>query len=418
MESIIAFLIKLYAKLLLKPAVQKFIDSTSRYLINLYLFFFQNPFLFLRYAISPPSGHKRPWLLVIFAVILLSSVNISYASVFHASQISIFKWVYLKTELIQIIPDSWDLVKLPFKSYLFGCLILNSICLGTISKIWKKIVVTGSMNYSMGLDNFCNWTVDAITKDTESVYIAATTPLIHIFYDNINSSDLSEYGGTDNTFESKFCEPFLKNLRNCKNSIKHLRFLYYSPDLLREKAKWVPIKDGANFAKYLENIRYFQEETVRAYARGFRDNLMDIKIKEAFRESHTLHMWIAIIKNKPNLLIPKENTVVLALTDQRNLRISGNGNSKNTENKKLAEKIAKNVMCIKCSTSNIVNFFEEIFEKQWDETEVNLEAILTLLRESRKGKSIDILLRHKYDSAVHGSLKSSGDPTHIIYSTT
>jgi NitT/TauT family transport system substrate-binding protein len=358
----------------------------------LFQFFLRGVWNFLLDMRSPGSGSRRPWLIFFIAVALSLFATLSYWHLLH------------------------DWLKWPAKSIWFGILLVVWVSFATLNKVWQK--TKSQINFDKGLKKFTKWVVDAIDSYTETIYIAVNTPLIHIFHDMPEQEQLSSYGSSDNSlFEKEFCYPFKDALAKCRSNLKDVKFLYYPPVFLREKSPWLPISGEVDFKSYTNSIDQFAMDVVTAYARGIdTKNKKQEKVKQIFRETIMLPLWIAVIKRHSAQGRPAEHTLVLALTDRRDLQKPIGNVSSNKEKKKFAGEIAKNIMCIRSTDSNTVNFFEGVFEELWNEENLSVDIILELLHRSRKGHGIEILLREQYNANIHGNLKA-GTPSEILYST-
>lgn len=361
-------------------------------------------------VIYPGKDHNRPWFLAVIALLL---------SISSCASFSMLIWLLENQGKSVASSDFTSFFRSQeFKLnnyFLWGNFLLVVIAVILVGTVWRKIKHRGELEFDKELSTFCKWTTDAINDRTTCIHIAVNTPLIHIFHDKPSSETLSEYRSGD--FEDKFCYPLCDKLAECQSEAGYIKFLYYSPEILRTRVPWFPAADNGNFDKYLKSIREFSRDVVRRHIRGSTDDTaVDSKIPTIFRETSFLPLWIAVIRGKrPAPSFSNEDTVILALTDQMDLTKEPDSGATNQAKKKFAAQLAKSVICIKSMTPDIVAFFDGVFMDMWQQEEIHLEHILDLLRRCRQGEKIEVLLREPYDAARHNL--TPGEPSHIVYST-
>ncbi|MBC8233979.1 hypothetical protein H8E77_30905 [bacterium] len=367
-------------------------------------------------AVLYPKKGQRPWLLAVIALFLIISSCVSYSKLFHGCLLGMLTWLYTSLNLDNVMQGCFNCIKIPFKKLWIGNFLLVWVSLVLVGTIWKKIRDRGELEFGKGLKKFCKWTTDAINERTTCIHIAVNTPLIHIFHDKSDIESLSEY--RDGSFEQEFCNPLCNALEQCKSEVGYVKFLYYSPEILRTKVPWFPAKDENNFKKYLIGIEEFKKDVVRRHIKGASSDVqIESFVSTIFRETSMLPLWIAVITGtQPPPYFSKENTVILALTNKQDLEKEPESSATNIQRKKFASQLAENVICIRSTTPDIVSFFDDVFMDMWKQEEINLEHILDLLHRCRRGENTEVLLREPYNAATHGKWEPD-KPEHVLYST-
>jgi hypothetical protein len=309
-------------------------------------------------------------------------------------------------------PDKLDFLKLPAKSPWFGVGAIFLASFGLMNLIWQQM--KRHIESEKGLEYFTTWTIKAIDSNTEYISIAANTPLIHIFHDNLKKDELSSYGGNI-TFEEKFCYPFRDAITKFRQKIKNVRFLYIAPEILQVMSPF-PIEADDDYQTYINGISNFMNSVVDAYAKNIQNpKKRQDKIDATFRKTTQIPLWIAVIRRNDPLIGPS-GAVVLGLTNRRDLTKDISKGLTGIEKKKAAQKIAEDVMCLRSTDPEIVKFFHGVFESLWDDASLDLSHILSLLQRARRGHKIEVLLREPYNSDLHKDL-TPGSPDQIIYTT-
>lgn len=289
-----------------------------------------------------------------------------------------------------------------------------------LAQFWVRYAQqpTGNMEISQGLEKFSEWVCEAIDDDTTTVHVASNTPLLHSFYCNtVNGKAFAPFVyGKDDNWGQLFCTPFIEQLRKChkKKKLDDFQFLNLFPKRLQNRVPWFPFAAQGDFEDYCACIDRFKETLCEHLGQSID------WAHACFHETHVLPLWIAVIKrSKGVFLMPwitfRDDIVVLALTDRKDLQKSFRRNASVEEKKKEARRIMRQVMVLKGNDPRIVDFFDNVFDRLLSSTMETPETILNFLREA-SDDGLSVMFRQGYNENMHQHFKPSS-LTHVLFST-
>ncbi|MCD4670957.1 MAG: hypothetical protein K8S14_10985 [Actinomycetia bacterium] len=268
------------------------------------------------------------------------------------------------------------------------------------------------------LEQFSEWVIDAINKNTSQLHLAINTPLLHCFHRSDDGLAIKKYerkmpdNHPVNHWAQLFCGPLATKLNGGldKESLD-FRFLYLDPNTQKVTIRWFPFFEEKNFEEYTKQISSFRKDISASLGKE-EDNL--------FQETDMLPLWIAVVRNK-NDNETESGQVILALTGQEDLSVGTrreNGESVDNmdmhERKIEARKVADGVVVLRSADMEIVNFFDQVFRRQTLRNYHMIGAIRKLLREG-EWKGLDLMFRADYHGHKHGQI-TPDEVKDVLYS--
>jgi len=268
------------------------------------------------------------------------------------------------------------------------------------------------------LEQFSEWVIDAINKNTSQLHLAINTPLLHCFHRSDDGFAIKKYerkippdNHNVNHWSQLFCGQLATKLNGLDKESLDFRFLYLDPNTQRMTIRWFPFFEEKNFEEYTKQISAFRHDISTLLGKE-EDNL--------FQETDMLPLWIAVVRNK-NDDETENGQVILALTGQEDLSIgTRRENGESVDNMDMharkieARKVAEGVVVLRSADMEIVNFFDQVFRRQTLRNYHMIGAIRKLLREG-EWKGIDLMFRADYHGHKHGQI-TPDEVKDVLYS--